>query len=381
MAPRRGFPQAEFESRTQTAQAMMAKVGLDALLLTTAQEVYYFTGYLTRFWESPSRPWFLVLPAHGKPIAVIPAIGAALMSQTWVDDIRTWASPAPQDEGVTLLRDTLAEVVGANGRIGVPSGAESHLRMPLADFKRLKTELAARAIEGDAGIISAMRMIKSTAEVEKITHACAIAGRAFARVPDIAPPGTPLSTIFRSFQALCLDEGADWVPYLAGAGERGGYSDVISPAHDRALGAGDVLMLDTGLVWDGYFCDYNRNWCYGAAAPEIAATHHALIDATQAGFEAAKPGATAADLYAAMAKVVGDTDAGRLGHGLGLSLTEWPSLIPSDQTELKPGMVLTLEPAKTIGGKLLVHEENIVITDEGAKMLSPASPHQLAILS
>ena len=59
---------------------------------------------------------------------------------------------------------------------------------------------------------------------------------------------------------MCLDEGADWVSYLAGVSEQGGYSDVISPAKDAPLVAGDVLMLDTGVVYDGYFCDYNRNF-------------------------------------------------------------------------------------------------------------------------
>src|SRR6056300_1319559 len=107
----RGFEQSEFEARTKRAQALMAQHDLAALLLTTEQEVRYFTGYLTRFWESPTRPWFLIVPASGKPVAVIPSIGAALMRQTWIDDIRTWSSPDLKDDGVTLLADTLNEIV------------------------------------------------------------------------------------------------------------------------------------------------------------------------------------------------------------------------------------------------------------------------------
>ncbi len=70
--PARGFPKAEFENRTSRAQRLMAENDISALLLTTEAEVRYYTGFLTRFWESPTRPWFVVLPASGAPIAVIP---------------------------------------------------------------------------------------------------------------------------------------------------------------------------------------------------------------------------------------------------------------------------------------------------------------------
>ena len=66
-----------------------------------------------------------------------------------------------------------------------------------------------------------------------------------------------------------------------------------------------------------------------------------------------------------------DTGAGRLGHGLGMSLTEWPSLIPTDHTVMEPGMVMTLEPGISVNGKVLVHEENIVITEGAPRYLSP----------
>ena len=110
-----GFAVAEYETRLSRAQSAMAQAGFAALLVTTEAEVRYFTGFLTRFWESPSRPWFVVIPAEGKPIAVIPAIGAALMAKTWVDDIRTWPAPVPEDDGVTLLADTLREVISGQG--------------------------------------------------------------------------------------------------------------------------------------------------------------------------------------------------------------------------------------------------------------------------
>lgn len=374
MTPR-GFPVQEFRARTARAQDAMAAAGLDALLLTTEPELRYFSGFLTRFWESPTRPWFLILPRAGDPVAVIPAIGAALMRTTWIADIRSWRSPDYEDDGVSLLAGALCDLVGQGGAIGVPSGAETHLRMPLADWDVLKRRAGGRVFRDDAGVMRRLRMVKSAAEIAKIRESCAIANRAFARVPEIARQGVPLAQVFRDFQRLCLEEGADWVPYVAGGAAPGGYPDVISPATERPLAPGDVLMLDTGLVRDGYFCDFDRNYSVGPAAPELIRAHDRLIAATLAGFDRARPGATAAGVFAAMDQVLtggsGGSEAGRFGHGLGMQLTEPPSLIPADHTVLEPGMVLTLEPGVELGPeRWLVNEEDIVIGEGGAEWLS-----------
>ena len=73
--PMRGFKLAEFEARTAQAQNLMADAGLDALLMTTEAEMRYYSGFHTPFWQSPTRPWFLIIPRQGKPVAVIPSIG------------------------------------------------------------------------------------------------------------------------------------------------------------------------------------------------------------------------------------------------------------------------------------------------------------------
>jgi len=380
LTPERGFNEAEYRNRLARAQEMMAKTDMACLLLSTEPEVRYFTGYLTRFWESPARPWFLVVPAVGDPIAVIPSIGVALMSRSWIKDIRSWRSPDLQDDGVSLLRDALGEVAGADGKIGVPSGLETHVRMPMHSWNALQQGLL---IVDDAEIMVRLRKIKSQIEIAKIAQAGAIANRAFERVPEIAHAGVPLEKVFRHFQMLLLEEGADWVPYLAGAAGQDGYYDVISPATEAPLMQGDILMLDTGAVWDGYFCDFDRNFAVGAASAIAQLGHSSLIEAVDAGMAAAKPGAMMCDLFHAMAGVVaGDSDAvanaGRLGHGLGMQLTEWPSIIPSDRTVLEPGMVLTLEPSvETVDGRIMVHEENIAITETGAVFLNARSGRSL----
>ena len=376
----RGFNIAQFENRTLKAQELMQKHELDALLLTTETNVRYFTGFLTRFWESPTRPWYLIIPRKGKPIAVIPSIGEALMSKTWIEDIRTWPSPDLKDDGISLLSDTLDEIA-QNKNIGIPSGTETCVRMPQTDLKKLSQNVK---LTSDFDIVQKLRMTKSNEEIDKIENACRIAEKAFRRVPEIAFENVNLDEVFRKFQILCLEAGADWVPYLAGGADTEGYDDVISPAKVAPLKKQDILMLDTGLVWDGYFCDYDRNWSVGAPSKTVSGAYSQLLEASDAAFELAKPGATASDLFHAMNSVLtlnsSSTDAGRLGHGVGMSLTEWPSIIPDDHTVLEKGMVLSLEPGIAIKNKIIVHEENIEITETGARYLSPKANKDLPVI-
>lgn len=383
--PTRGFPEDEYRSRVAKAQSLMARAGLDALLLSTEPDVRYFSGFLTRFWESPTRPWFLVLPQSGAPIAVIPKIGAALMAKTWIDDIRSWRAPDLVDDGVSLLAETLSETLGEAGRVGVPMGQGTCLRMPLRDWRALNARLPRIRFDEDGDIVQRLRMVKSEREIAKIRTACSIADRAFARVPDFARSGTPLDQVFRQFQAVCLSEGADWVPYLAGGADQGGYDDVISPATPTSLTAGDVLMLDTGLVHDGYFCDFDRNFSVGRPDDGTRAAHERLVDAVSAAAEIARPGTTAAELFHAMDRILtggaGGSDAGRLGHGLGMQLTEGFSLIPEDETVLEPGMVLTLEPGlDRPGGRIMVHEENIAVREGTPEFLSHRAGWDIPVL-
>ncbi len=259
----RGFSEAEFSSRLDAVQAAMAAEGIAIILLTTEHDIRYFSGFFTPFWESPTRPWFLLVPASGKPVAVIPEIGAQCMGRAWIDDIRTWNSPHPDDDGASLLAETIRQLSGTQPAIGLMKGRETWLRMPLNDYERLHELLPEATWHDVTALVQHLRAVKSEAEVGKIRRACQAASRAFARVPDILRPGMGAISAFRAFRIACLDEGADDVAYLTGGAAPGGYGDIISPPDDRPLTAGDVLVLDTGCRWDGYFCDFDRNFAVG----------------------------------------------------------------------------------------------------------------------
>jgi len=384
--PARGFAEAEFAARTQQAQILMAKQGLAGLLLMSEPEVRYFSGFHTLFWQSPTRPWFLFIPSAGKPVAVIPEIGADLMRRTWVDDIRTWGAPAPDNDGLSLLTDLLLPLAVRGDTIGLMKGHETSLRMPLGDYEHLMNGLSGLKVADATGLIRSLRMVKSKAEIAKIAHICTIGTRVFSEVPNMAHAGQPFEDVFRGFQREALLQGADDVPYLVGGADQGGYHDVISPPTKRPLATGDVFMLDTGATWDGYFCDFNRNFAVGHADDVSRRAYDVLWRATQAGLEAVRPGMTCRDLFQTMQDVIATMDnrggnVGRLGHGLGMQLTEWPSLAAFDDTTIQENMVLTLEPSLGYGaGRVMVHEENIVVEANGARLLTDRAAPELPVI-
>jgi len=375
MEPARGFSESEYAQRVQRAQAAMNANGLDILLLMTEADVRYFSGFHTPFWQSPTRPWFLLVPQSGKPVAVIPSIGC-------------WSSPHPHDDGFSLLAKTLRELAGNAPAVGIPVGRETQLRMPLQDYERLKGELNKASWHDASQLVQRLRMVKSVAEIDKIRHVCQLVSSVYADTPQFLSPGMTLISAFNRFKIACLEAGVDDPAYLVGGAGIGGYSDIISPPSSRELQPGDVLILDTGCVWDGYFCDFDRNFAIGKADPKASVAHQIVWDATEAGLAQARAGVSVATLFQAMHEVMqphaveGDGDVGRLGHGLGMQLTEPPSLTPFEQTILEAGMVITLEPGYQFApNKMMVHEENILITEDGAELLSQRAAQQMPVIA
>lgn len=381
--PARGFELSEFETRMARAQSEMTARNLDAVVITAPHNWRYFAGFVTQFWESPTRPWFLILPRNGEPVAVIPTIGEPGMAKTWVDDVRTWPAPQPEDDGVSLMAQVLADCPRTYGRIGWEMGRESVIRMPIADFDRIRLACPAIEFTDASPLIWRLRMVKSPAEISKIEQACRIGSAAYDALPELLSAGMNEHDIARVFRTELTRQGADAIPFMAVTAGAGGYDQIIVGPNDRNLAEGDVMFIDLGATYDGYFCDFDRNFVCGRIDDETRRTQDIVWRATEAGIAAARPGATPADLAAAMVSVMADAGAtggnvGRLGHGLGLQLTEPPSNMAGDETVLEPGMVMTIEPGMDYGdGKMLVHEENVVITDDGCRLLTTRAPREM----
>ena len=372
------FLEAEFYQRTEKTQKLMYERGLDAILLCTEAEVRYYTGFRSLFWQSPTRPWFVVIPQRGKPIAVIPEIGRDLMERTWVDEIITWPSPRREDDGVSLL----VKVLKGSNKIGLLKGEEASLRMPLNDFETLNSKINGSFIDC-SDLVKEVRLVKSELEINIIRQVCSIASCAFDRAHQLFHIGQPLDQAFRDFKIALLEAGAEEVPYLVGGAGQDGYSDVISPPSNQLLKNGDILMLDTGSSLKGYFCDFDRNWAIGKASNLAKTAYSKLYNATEVALRKIRPGMTCEQVFSLINSSLGesDSDIGRMGHGLGIQLTEYPSLMLNDKTVLRENMIITIEPSLSYGdGLMMVHEENICIRDGEPELLTKRAAEELPVL-
>jgi len=384
--PSRGFDISEYENRLDNIQRLMRSQKMDAILLTTQVDIEYYTGFKTQFFQSPTRPWYVVIPSDNKPKAIIPTIGESGMSQTWLDDIQTWTSPNPKDDGISLLLATIKSLTSKYKCLGVPKSQESTLRMPLDDYEGLINSLSGIEIKDANKILRQVRLVKSSAEIDKIKHICQLTSQGFKDLNYLLKAGESEQENCKRFKQHLLSLGVDETPYMVAGSGKDGYGSIIMGPGDKIIEEGDLFIIDTGSVFDSYFCDFDRNFAFGHICDEAKKAYKVVFDATDAGFSAAQVGNTTSDVYHAMNNVMQKGGAlgnsvGRLGHGLGLQLTEWPSNTATDNTTLKPGVILTLEPGMAyLPGKEMVHEENIVITENGPEWLTKRASEELPII-
>ena len=301
--PKKGFSVFEFEGRLLRAHSIMHKYKLDALFLTMPANIRYFTGFDTQFFHSPTRPWFLVIPYNKKPIAVIPEIGKTLMEMTWVEDIRTWDSPNPNDDGISLLFSVFKDLKIKFNSVGAELGMEMSLRMPWINFNKLLEKQKQTFLDATQAIWE-IRTVKTKAEINHINFICKAVSSCYYSLPKIINLGETERQVSEKLKKNIIDRGADSIPYMPVVSGQNGVSQIISGPSDKELEKGDLLFIDTGSTYDGYFCDFDRNYAIGNASDEVREVYDLLWLATEAGINAAKLGATTGDVWLAINKII-----------------------------------------------------------------------------
>ena len=383
----RGFPKEEFINRVAKLRQLMEKNQVDAIIITSPSNFRYFTGLDSYFWESPTRPWFVLIPLLKDPIAIVPSIGLSSLEKTWIDNIITWNSPNPEDEGISTVLNTIHTLKIQKGNIGFELGKESFLRMKINDFRKLENQLQNFSIIDSSPLLWELRLIKSQNEIDKIKDIITIASKTFDNLASKISLGMSEIEIANIFKKDIIDNGGDHTLYLACTSGNNGYDQIICDPTDKKTSNGDVLVMDTGSTKDGYFCDFNRNYGFGEIDTKTKDCYRLLWQATESAITIAKPGVSCSDINDEMLKVLNEfkkskNSVGRMGHGLGLQMTEPPSIMKNDKTILEKNMIITLEPSMEHNtGKMIVHEENILITENGCELLTTRTPKSLPIIN
>ena len=380
------FSTEEFEIRLERAQELLYEYKLDALLVTIPSNIRYFTGIDTHFWESPTRPWFLVVPLSGRLMAVIPEIGEKLFEKTFVEDIYSWSSPNIKGDDISPLKSLLDSMPSRFGAIGAELGKEMSIRMPVLDFGILQSNFKFNIVDGTS-LIWKLRIVKTLNEIRKIEKVAQIVSDVFEKLPTFISADDSERDVAKKLKTEILKKGADNIPYLPVVSGVGGVSQIISNPTDKLISSGDFLFIDTGTTFDGYFCDFDRNFAIGQASDELKKTNEILWHATEEGIKNLVPGAKTKDIWKKINKKIEDfgfmiKGEGRYGHGVGLQLTEPPSISSFDNSIIQENMVLTIEPSLEYKpGKIIVHEENIFVSKDGPILLTKRAPKELPLIS
>ena len=380
------FSTEEFEIRLERAQELLYEYKLDALLVTIPSNIRYFTGTDTHFWESPTRPWFLVVPLSGRLMAVIPEIGEKLFEKTFVKDIYTWSSPNIKGDDISPLKSLLDSMPSRFGAIGAELGKEMSIRMPVLDFGILQNNFKFNIVDGTS-LIWKLRIVKTLNEIRKIEKVAQIVSDVFEKLPTFISADDSERDVAKKLKMEILKKGADNIPYLPVVSGVGGVSQIISNPTDKLISSGDFLFIDTGTTFDGYFCDFDRNFAIGQASDELKKTNEILWHATEEGIKNLVPGAKTKDIWKKINKKIEDfgfmiKGEGRYGHGVGLQLTEPPSISSFDNSIIQENMVLTIEPSLEYKpGKIIVHEENIFVSKDGPVLLTKRATKELPLIS
>jgi Xaa-Pro dipeptidase len=342
--------------------------GLDGLVLNPGPSLVYLTGLHFHLSERPVVVFFL---PGTSPIIVSPELEQQKLKQL---PFEMQAFPYGEDPAkwVNIFQKAAQAAQLNHKRIGVEPRQlrflEFHLlseAAPMAKFVDGGESLAKLRLYKDAGELSAMRT------------AAAIAERALqATLPQVKIGMTEreLATelTLQLFRAGC-DPELPFSPIVSGGPNS---ANPHATPSTRKLVQGDLLVIDWGASYQGYFSDITRTFSIGEVEPELEKIAQVVLEANQAGRRAARPGMTADLLDQAARQVIDNAGYGqyfthRTGHGLGMESHEEPYIRADNPLVLAPGMTFTIEPGIYLPGKNGVRiEDDVVITDTGSECLT-----------
>ena len=361
--PAQDLPSGEFEARVKRLRAWQVREWLDAVVIVTDVNRYYFTGLQTSsgllLSQRDCTPVFYTdfryLVMAKRRLGFMPA--------------KTLWRPADEQAQLSALGKTWRRV-GYEGALSA------------ARFNKLKEALPQVEWIDVGNSLAEMRAVKSKGELRLMRQAVAANDRLLASVLEQTVPGMSeweiRNRVRREADALGQGEAFDTIVCVGrNAAECHHHPDAT------VLNKGQALLVDLGVKCNHYCSDLTRTVCLGTPPPLLRDIHRIVLEANRKAVCAIRPGRRCNDIDdVARQHIVkagyGDCFGHGLGHALGLEIHESPAFSVACTSELKPGMVLTVEPGIYLSGRLGVRIEDVIlVTRTGCEVLSQ-SPRELA---
>ena len=375
-----------FETRMNTFRAEMGEKGLDVALITDDDNVYYLTGYYDYLHMEFGRPTILIVPRDGPSLLITPTIDLnTAQSAARVDKIAAWNDGM----GAEWRTELPAAVKGAT-LIGIEPD-----HMPALVRRYVDELVGTQYLISITPILSEMRMIKSTQELQLARHAGQVANAMMdagrAAIGDCVPEyeiaiATSQAGTRKAAELLTeYYDDTDMSPnthflQIMASGE------TITKTHHRAttriMRRGEpVFLCFCGMTnFHRFKLGFDRTFWIGEMMdPSQAAVYEVALASQQAALDALRPGVTAESVHAAYAEVIqgaGYEYPFRCGRATGFSFLETPQLVTGDTTILQPGMVLAVDGSVTTNTFRAQIGDSFIIMQDGYE---PVTEHPKTI--
>jgi Xaa-Pro aminopeptidase len=230
----------------------------------------------------------------------------------------------------------------------------------------------------EAPLISALRLVKDENELGIIEKAAALGCEVFEEILPRMESGVSEISIAAELEFAARSRGAEGMSFetIVASGPRSALPH--GQASTARLPRNGFVTLDFGIILDGYCSDMTRTVHLGDAGRSERFAYDAVLEAQQAAVEAVRPGAICSTVDDAARAVLREAGLDEYfthstGHGVGIEIHEQPRIAKEQETELVPGMVVTIEPGIYIAGKFGIRIEDMVaVTDRAQRVLTPA---------
>ncbi len=381
-------PAEEFAERRSRAVKAARACNLDGLLVVSRgggtldryADVLYLTNFYTHFpfipdfegnWSARAHT-FLVLPADAPPELLIDV----------PDDGRIRLADGKVTYSDFVLDDAIAALKRAGlsfGRVGLVGGDVLTFTM----LGKLQAALPALTLVPADDVLTALRSIKSPAEIALLRRASEVGSRMIEAMMAAAVPGASHGDVVAAgLNYLVPAAGVLYNSFMAsgrgGDPSRFAKSNFPTWGSEKRLESGDWIRLGISGAVDGYVFDLARAKAVGPVPARQIDTFEAAIACIEATLAAIRPGVTAGELGAAglgKQEALGfpiDGVFSAMGHGIGLGWDS-PWLSRGVATEIVPNMVLSIERTLSKDGYLGDFEESVVITETGYELITNAT--------